>query len=49
MSAILTDLKKSRTVPDAEARLYEDLEWAGLEWDEGSILGAVDLQVRLLT
>ena len=37
-SAILTDFKKTRTVPDAEARLYEDLEWAGLEWDEGLML-----------
>jgi glutamyl-tRNA synthetase len=26
---------KSRTVPGAEARLYEDLEWAGIQWDEG--------------
>jgi glutamyl/glutaminyl-tRNA synthetase len=22
-------------VPDAEKRLFDDLNWAGLEWDEG--------------
>ncbi len=26
---------KKRTVPDAERRLYDDLRWAGLNWDEG--------------
>lgn len=26
---------KKRTVHDAEERLYKDLEWAGIEWDEG--------------
>lgn len=26
---------KTRTVPDAEERLCEDLQWAGLQWDEG--------------
>jgi glutamyl-tRNA synthetase len=29
--------KKSRLVPDAEPRLYEDLKWAGLNWDEGEM------------
>jgi glutamyl-tRNA synthetase len=26
---------KRRTVHDAEERLYRDLKWAGVEWDEG--------------
>lgn len=26
---------QSRLVEDAEPRLYEDLKWAGLTWDEG--------------
>ncbi|RKF61574.1 Glutamate--tRNA ligase, mitochondrial [Erysiphe neolycopersici] len=29
-----TDQKK-RTVPDAIQRIYEDLRWAGIHWDEG--------------
>ncbi|KAL8999349.1 MAG: hypothetical protein Q9169_001775 [Polycauliona sp. 2 TL-2023] len=32
-----TDIK--RTVVDAETRLYSDLRWAGLEWDEGPDVG----------
>ncbi|KAL9061260.1 MAG: hypothetical protein Q9206_000622 [Seirophora lacunosa] len=28
-----------RTIPDAEERLYRDLRWAGLEWDEGPDIG----------
>ncbi|TKA75659.1 hypothetical protein B0A49_04013 [Cryomyces minteri] len=31
----IEDTDKKRTVPDAEQRLYEDLRWAGLQWDEG--------------
>ncbi|KAJ9638773.1 Glutamate--tRNA ligase mitochondrial [Coniosporium tulheliwenetii] len=27
------------TIPDAERRLYEDLRWAGLQWDEGPEVG----------
>jgi glutamyl/glutaminyl-tRNA synthetase len=27
---------KKRTIPGAEERIYEDLRWAGLLWDEGS-------------
>ena len=27
---------KKRTVPDAEERLFQDLKWAGLNWDEGT-------------
>jgi glutamyl-tRNA synthetase len=34
-SMILSDQTKKRTVHDAEDRLYKDLEWAGIEWDEG--------------
>ncbi|KAF2486252.1 hypothetical protein BDY17DRAFT_246325 [Neohortaea acidophila] len=33
-----TDQQK-RLVHDAEARLYEDLRWAGTEWDEGPSTG----------
>jgi glutamyl/glutaminyl-tRNA synthetase len=29
------DPSQKRTVRDAEERLYRDLEWAGIEWDEG--------------
>ncbi|GAB1320370.1 Glutamate--tRNA ligase mitochondrial [Madurella fahalii] len=31
----IEDTDQSRLVPDAERRLYEDLRWAGLSWDEG--------------
>jgi glutamyl-tRNA synthetase len=31
------DTDQKRLVPDAEERLYEDLKWAGLSWDEGAI------------
>ncbi|KJR89906.1 glutamyl-tRNA synthetase [Sporothrix schenckii 1099-18] len=31
----LEDTDQSRIVPDAEDRLYDDLRWAGLTWDEG--------------
>lgn len=31
------DERKKRTVPDAEQRLYDDLKWAGLLWDEGTL------------
>ncbi|KAL8739170.1 MAG: hypothetical protein Q9181_000199 [Wetmoreana brouardii] len=33
------DLAKKRTVADAEERLYSDLKWAGLQWDEGPDIG----------
>ncbi|KAI1367826.1 hypothetical protein F5Y08DRAFT_297700 [Xylaria arbuscula] len=29
------DTDQKRLVPDAEEKLYEDLKWAGLDWDEG--------------
>jgi len=29
------DTDAKRTVPGAEQRLYDDLRWAGLQWDEG--------------
>jgi glutamyl-tRNA synthetase len=31
----IEDTDQKRTVPGAEERLYRDLEWAGLTWDEG--------------
>ena len=34
-----SNVYKKRLVPDAEARLYEDLQWAGLQWDEGPEVG----------
>ncbi|KAI1384477.1 uncharacterized protein F4822DRAFT_438432 [Hypoxylon trugodes] len=33
------DTDQGRIVPDAEKRLYEDLKWAGLSWDEGPDVG----------
>ncbi|XXG96723.1 mitochondrial 37S ribosomal protein rsm10 [Hypoxylon texense] len=33
------DTDQARTVSDAEPRLYEDLKWAGLSWDEGPDVG----------
>ncbi|KAI0883461.1 uncharacterized protein GGS22DRAFT_31115 [Annulohypoxylon maeteangense] len=35
----IEDTDQSRLVPDAEKRLYEDLKWAGLDWDEGPDIG----------
>ncbi|KAI0400952.1 hypothetical protein F4802DRAFT_582464 [Xylaria palmicola] len=35
----LEDTDQKRLVPDAEAKLYEDLKWAGLSWDEGPDIG----------
>lgn len=35
----LEDTDSKRTVPDAEKRLYDDLRWAGLQWDEGPEVG----------
>ncbi|KAK9423893.1 putative glutamate--tRNA ligase [Seiridium unicorne] len=35
----LEDTDQSRLVHDAETRLYEDLKWAGLQWDEGPDVG----------
>ncbi|PGH04415.1 glutamate-tRNA ligase [Polytolypa hystricis UAMH7299] len=35
----IEDTDQKRTVPDAEKRLYEDLQWAGLQWDEGPVVG----------
>ncbi|KAJ1335302.1 glutamyl-tRNA synthetase [Microdochium nivale] len=31
----IEDTDRNRLVPDAEARLFGDLKWAGLDWDEG--------------
>ncbi|KAF2161024.1 hypothetical protein M409DRAFT_59545 [Zasmidium cellare ATCC 36951] len=31
----IEDTDQKRFVPDAEQRLCEDLQWAGLQWDEG--------------
>ena len=35
----LEDTDQKRTIPGAENRLYEDLQWAGLLWDEGPLVG----------
>ncbi|KAF7542724.1 hypothetical protein G7046_g10123 [Stylonectria norvegica] len=35
----IEDTDQSRLVEDAEKRIYEDLRWAGLEWDEGPDIG----------
>ncbi|KAF2140755.1 uncharacterized protein K452DRAFT_193462, partial [Aplosporella prunicola CBS 121167] len=35
----IEDTDQKRTIPDAEARLIEDLQWAGLQWDEGPGVG----------
>ncbi|KAI1964939.1 Glutamate--tRNA ligase mitochondrial [Ophidiomyces ophidiicola] len=35
----IEDTDQKRTVPGAEQRLYEDLQWAGLHWDEGPQIG----------
>lgn len=34
-----TNFIKTRLVADAEQRLYDDLRWAGLTWDEGPEIG----------
>ncbi|RBA20333.1 glutamyl-tRNA synthetase, partial [Fusarium proliferatum] len=31
----IEDTDQNRLVPDAEERIFKDLEWAGLEWSEG--------------
>lgn len=31
----MSEIYKKRTIPGAEQKLYEDLRWAGLRWDEG--------------
>ncbi|OQE27788.1 hypothetical protein PENSTE_c004G02569 [Penicillium steckii] len=35
----IEDTDQKRTIPDAEQRLYDDLHWAGLHWDEGPVIG----------
>ncbi|KAL8798820.1 MAG: hypothetical protein Q9182_006364 [Xanthomendoza sp. 2 TL-2023] len=35
----IEDTDQKRTVPDAEERLYRDLRWTGLQWDEGPDIG----------
>ncbi|KAI4284838.1 MAG: hypothetical protein L6R38_001103 [Xanthoria sp. 2 TBL-2021] len=35
----IEDTDKKRTIADAEERLYSDLRWAGLQWDEGPDIG----------
>jgi glutamyl-tRNA synthetase len=35
----IEDTDQKRTVPGAEERLFEDLRWAGLQWDEGPVVG----------
>ncbi|GIZ37211.1 hypothetical protein CKM354_000066500 [Cercospora kikuchii] len=35
----IEDTDQKRLVPDAEQRLCDDLQWAGLQWDEGPQVG----------
>ncbi|KAF2799309.1 glutamyl-tRNA synthetase [Melanomma pulvis-pyrius CBS 109.77] len=35
----IEDTDQKRTIPDAELRLFRDLRWAGLQWDEGPEVG----------
>lgn len=35
----IEDTDQKRTVADAEQRLFSDLRWAGLQWDEGPEVG----------
>ncbi|KAJ4376306.1 Glutamate--tRNA ligase mitochondrial [Neocucurbitaria cava] len=35
----IEDTDQKRTIPDAEQRLFQDLRWAGLQWDEGPEVG----------
>lgn len=35
----IEDTDQKRTVSDAEQRLFDDLRWAGLQWDEGPEIG----------
>ncbi|KAL1956418.1 hypothetical protein VTO42DRAFT_7304 [Malbranchea cinnamomea] len=35
----IEDTDQKRTIPGAEQRLYDDLHWAGLQWDEGPVVG----------
>jgi glutamyl-tRNA synthetase len=41
----LTMVQK-RTIPGAEERLYEDLQWAGLQWDEGASFARIQTERR---
>ena len=35
----IEDTDQKRTVPGAEEKLCNDLQWAGLQWDEGPLVG----------
>ena len=35
----IEDTDRKRTVPGAEERLFDDLQWAGISWDEGPVVG----------
>ncbi|KAH7402961.1 hypothetical protein BKA66DRAFT_564843 [Pyrenochaeta sp. MPI-SDFR-AT-0127] len=35
----IEDTDQKRTIADAEQRLFQDLRWAGLQWDEGPEVG----------
>ncbi|RJE24309.1 Glutamyl-tRNA synthetase [Aspergillus sclerotialis] len=35
----IEDTDQKRTIPGAEQQLYNDLQWAGLNWDEGPNVG----------
>ncbi|MCJ1479404.1 Glutamate--tRNA ligase mitochondrial [Lambiella insularis] len=38
----IEDTDRKRNIPNAEAKICEDLQWAGLQWDEGTIVGGLD-------
>ena len=35
----IEDTDQKRTIPGAEERLFEDLQWAGLHWNDGPLVG----------
>ena len=35
----IEDTDQKRTVPGAEEKLFDDLQWAGVHWDEGPVVG----------
>ena len=37
MRELEADSSKARNIPGAREKIYRDLRWAGLEWDEGEL------------